>query len=189
MEKQAVQQLPMSMPQRLYLPYGTRTWHRVLTAIGGALYLIAMVLIDVLLVSSGGLATPVQLVLMLFILVAELFALSIMLDAVIRAAYLEGTVLVGRRAFGVRRADLATAPAVRLERRLSGLRFSVYDGRRWLRVLLRPSRYRGPAVPHPLVALADAILAGPARPEPAGREAWLVAQQLRELARPQVPTR
>lgn len=180
----------MSMPRRLYLPYGIRTWHRVLTAIGGAMYLIAMVLIDVLLVSAGGLATPVQLVAMVVIVVAQLFALSMMLDAVVRAAYLDGTVLVRRRVFGVRRCDLATAPAVRLERKLSGLRFSAHDGKRWLRVYLRPSTYRGAAAPHPLVALADAVLAAPLRPEPAGREAWLVAQQLRELARPrQVPAR
>lgn len=178
-----MQQPPVS-PQRLYLPYGIRTWHRVLTAIGGAMYLIAMVLIDVLLVGAGALATPVQLVVLVVIVVAQLFALSMMLDAVVRAAYLDATVLVRRRAFGARRCDLATAPAVRLERRLSGLRFSAYDGRRWLRVHLRPSTYRGPAVPHPLVALADAVLAGPPRPEPAGREAWLVAQQLRELAVP-----
>lgn len=174
----AMQQPTATWPSRVYLPQGIRTWHRVLIGTCATVYFALSVFLDVLLGSSP--YTPAGAVVLLA--VPQLFVLVMFLDTVVRAAYLEGTVLTVRRMFGLWRRDLAMAHAVRLEQKTLGLRFSAHDGRRWLHVVLRPARYRGPAVAHPLLALADAILAGPPRPEPAAREAWFVAQQLRQLA-------
>lgn len=173
-------QQPPWRPQRLYLPQGIRTWHRVLIGVCAAVYLAGSAVSDALLASSGG-NGPIAVVLA----VPQLFVLALFLDVVVRAAYLEGTVLVDRRLYGVRRIDVSSAPGVSLvRRRLGGLTFSAFDPprRKLVRVQLRPTRYLGPAVPHPLAALADAVLAGPPRPEPAARDAWFVAQQLRQLA-------
>jgi hypothetical protein len=182
-----MQQQPAMRPQRIRLPQGIRTWHRVLVGVCAALYLVGSA------VSDGLLASGPERPLVIMLLVLQLFLLLSFLDFLVRGAYLEGTVVFNRRLFGVRRSDLARAGAVGLERKARGLRLSAHDGRRWTRIWLRPSAYRGPAATHPLLALADAILAGPPRPEPTGREAWVVAQQLRQavayLAAPGQPTR
>ncbi|HEX6445559.1 MAG TPA: hypothetical protein VF053_10755 [Streptosporangiales bacterium] len=169
-------QQPMAYrPQRIPLPQGIRTWIRVLVGACAVLYLAGSAVSDGLLASSAS-VRPLVAVLM----VLQLFVLCFLLDFLVRGAYLDGSVVVDRRLFGVRRCDLARAAAVRVERKGLGLRLSAHDGRRWTRVPLRPSAYRGPAATHPLLALADAILAGPPRPEPMGREAWAAAQQLRQ---------
>ncbi len=116
------------------------------------------------------------------------------------AAWLEGTTLVVRGAFTVRRCDLATAPHVTLDsvpetttvytgstalsvatgRRIP--RLTAYDSaRRPVRVHLIDMAGRGWLPPPKLHALADAILAG-ARPEPQARQAWWVASGLRAMA-------
>ena len=116
------------------------------------------------------------------------------------AAWLEGTTLVVRGAFTVRRCDLATAPHVTLDsvpetttvytgnaalpvatgRRIP--RLTAYDSaRRPVRVHLIDMAGRRWLPPPKLHALADAILAG-ARPEPQARQAWWVASGLRAMA-------
>lgn len=167
-------------PSRVYLPQGIRTWHRVLLGVCATVYVAGSAVSDVLLASGEGQA-PLAFV----FAVPQLFILSLFLDAAVRTAYLDGTVMVDRRLYGVRRVDVALAPGVRLvRRRLGGLTFSAFDPprRKLVRIPLRPLTYRGGAGPHPLLALADAVLSGPPRPEPAAREAWFVAQQLRQLA-------
>lgn len=169
----------MPVPSRLYLPQGFTVRSRVGSGMIGLLCLVVAALVDVTLIPLQPRTSAVVGVLVLANL-GELAALLLAADLTIRAAYLEGTVLVDRRIFGVRRRDLAWAPVVRLERKTFSWRLSAQDldGARWLRVRLRPEW----SLPNPLVPLADVILAGPPRPEPAGREAWMVAQQLRRLA-------
>jgi hypothetical protein len=175
-----MQQLPpAAIPSRLYLPQGFSIRSRVGSALIGVLCLVLASLVDFVLIPLR----PRTALVVGFLVVQNLVELSLVLlavDLVIRAAYLEGTVLVDRRIFGVRRRDLAWAPEVRLEQKTFSMRFSARapDDGRWLRVRLRPEW----SLPNPLAVMADAVLAGPPRPEPAGREAWLVAQQLRQLA-------
>ncbi|MBO0826927.1 MAG: hypothetical protein J2P24_04020 [Streptosporangiales bacterium] len=179
-----MQQPPSTSAIRVHLPQGIRTWNRVLVGVCAGVYLLCAVIQDALWLGSLGPRTTLLLALLLVTNLAELFVLLSMLDTVIRVAYLDGTVIVERRVFGVRRCDLALAPDVRLERKAFGIvRLSAYDSARgrWMRVRLRPSK-APTAGWHPLLALADAVLAAPSRPEPAGQEAWLVAQQLRQLA-------
>lgn len=116
------------------------------------------------------------------------------------AAWLEGTTVVVRGAFTVRRCDLATAPHVTLDsvsetttvstgntslpvptgRHIP--RLTAYDSaRRPVRVYLVDTTARRWLPPPKLHALADAILAG-ARPEPQARQAWWVASGLRAMA-------
>jgi hypothetical protein len=116
------------------------------------------------------------------------------------AAWLEGTSLVVRGAFTVRRCNLATASHVALDsvpetttvstgntplavptgRRIP--RLTAYDAaRRPVRVHLIDTPGRRWLPPPKLHALADAILAGP-RPEPQARQAWWVASGLRAMA-------
>jgi hypothetical protein len=174
-----MQQVRSATPSRVHLPQGFPIRSRVGSGMIGVLCLIVASLVDVMLLPLQPRTTSVVGFLVLVNL-GELAAVLMAIDLVIRAAYLEGTVLVDRRIFGVRRRDLARAPEVRLERKTFSWRFSVRapDGGRWLRVRLRAEW----CLPNPLTAMADAILTGPPRPEPAGREAWIVARQLRRLA-------
>lgn len=174
-----MQPIPAPVPTRVYLPQGFPVRSRVGSGVTALLFLSLTASQDTELI---GLLTftPWAVVLLVALSVIMLCVALVLFDSVIRAAYLEGTVLVDRRIFGIRRRDLAWAPAVRLERKTFSWRFSAQDphGTRWLRVRLRPEW----SLPNPLIPLADAILAGPPRPEPAGREAWMAAQQLRQLA-------
>lgn len=174
----------MPRPARLYLPLGIRTAHRVVIGICSVLYLVGAAASEAMMMSAGAATSALTLLLWLVALLCHVFVLFSFTDTVIRVAYLEGTVLTERRAFGVRRCDVALAPAVRLEQKALGPRFCALDmsRARWMRLRFRPSTYRGTAFPHPLVALADAVLAGPPRPEPAAREAWFVASRLRQWA-------
>jgi hypothetical protein len=124
------------------------------------------------------------------------------------AAWLEGTTLVARSAFTVRRCDLATAPHVTLEsvpevtmvamqtnpaQPGSSTQVPVRTGRniplltvydragRSVRLALIDRAKRRWLAPQKLHALADAILAGP-RPEPQAAQAWWVASGLRTMA-------
>jgi hypothetical protein len=176
---------PATWRSRVYLPQGIRVRSRVVLGIACLFYLTALVLIDIFAITTPmpG-TTTLGVVLFVAINVAWLSGALLSLDTVLRTAYLEGTVVVVRRVFGIRRRDVARAPAVCLEHKMASLRFSVLDesGRRWLLIRLRPETYRRRSTPHPFLLLADAILAGPPRPEPAARAAWEVAQQLRQLA-------
>lgn len=155
----------------------------MLLGVCDVLYLAFAVML-VWLVASAGPMNQSSIMLLILLAAVQLFQMLYFLDTAIRAAYLDGTVLVERRLYGLRRIDVARAPGVRLTRPRfgAGVRFSAFDPprRKVVKVGLRPSTYGGPAATHPLLALADAILAGPPRPEPMGREAWAVAQQLRQ---------
>lgn len=116
------------------------------------------------------------------------------------SAWLEGTTLVVRGAFGTRRADLARAARVELDsvpettsvpvnggamvvatgRRIPRLTAYGHDGKPVRLRLVSPSARQWLGPPK-LLALAGAILAA-RRPEPFAAQAWRVAAGLRAMA-------
>jgi hypothetical protein len=115
------------------------------------------------------------------------------------AAWMEHTTVVVRGAFTTRRCDLATAVELAIDsvaehvsnghggstptgRRVPRLCMRDPSTGRWLRLSLVNPATKNLLEPPKLGALADAILAGPQRPDPHARHAWKIAQGLYSLA-------
>jgi hypothetical protein len=167
----------------------------------GCLFIVPVLVLVVLLALLAGvyLGAAVSVLVLLGLSAATLWPVMRMFRA---AAWLEGTTLVVRGAFTVRRADLATAPHVELDSvpqtttvPMGNTSLTVPTGRHVPRLTAygsarRPVRLylvegdgtgRRWLAPAKLHALANAISAG-ARPEPQARQAWWVASGLRAMA-------